>query len=135
MSRGGYREKSGRKSGWNHADTKTIRVPMVFADRLLEIAHALDSGEVIDSVTKSIDSVTQSKQSVTEPNRKVDSVSKSKSDNVTKSMDSVTRSNQVCPNCGSEDWGVEGYRTVKSGQRKQKRKCKRCDRIWSVAIE
>lgn len=121
MSRGGYREKAGRKSGWYHPETCTIRVPAIFADRLLEIAHALDSGEVIDFVT-------QSKRSDTKSKRNIDFVSKSKIDN-------VTESNEACPNCGANDWTVEGYRTLKSGQRKQKRKCKQCDRIWSVALD
>jgi hypothetical protein len=51
MARGGYREKAGRKSGWvsgcKFEDTKLIRVPVTIADRLLEIAHKLDSGEII----------------------------------------------------------------------------------------
>lgn len=57
MTRGGYREKAGRKSTWvsgcKFEDTKLIRVPSAIADRLLEIAHNLDSGELIDSDTKS----------------------------------------------------------------------------------
>jgi hypothetical protein len=57
MPRGGRREKAGRKSSWvsgcKFEDTKLIRVPVTIADRLLEIAHKLDGGEVIDSETKS----------------------------------------------------------------------------------
>jgi hypothetical protein len=57
MPRGGRREKSGRKSSWvsgcKFEETKLIRVPVAVADRLLEIAHKLDSGEVIDLETKS----------------------------------------------------------------------------------
>jgi hypothetical protein len=52
--RGGHRPGAGRKSGWNHSETQMIRVPKVFAQQLLEIAHRLDEGEVIDSESKSI---------------------------------------------------------------------------------
>lgn len=65
MPRGGFRENSGRKGGWQNAETKTIRVPKVFASRLLEIAKLLDSGASIEIVTESklesIESVTKSK--------------------------------------------------------------------------
>jgi hypothetical protein len=58
MSRGGYREKAGRKSTWTSGcrfeDTKLIRVPAAIADKLLEIAHKIDDGEDIDSETKSL---------------------------------------------------------------------------------
>jgi hypothetical protein len=57
MVRGGRREKAGRKSTWvsgcKFEDTKLIRVPATIANELLEIAHKLDSGEAIDSETKS----------------------------------------------------------------------------------
>ena len=63
--RGGYRENAGRKSGWNHKDTCTIRVPKEFASQLVEIARRLDKGEKIDNDTESIhrekDLVTKSK--------------------------------------------------------------------------
>lgn len=45
MGRGGHRDGAGRKSGWNHADTQTIRVPKVFAAQLLDIARQLDLGK------------------------------------------------------------------------------------------
>lgn len=65
MPRGGRREKAGRKSTWmsgcKFEDTKSIRVPAAIASELLEIAHKLDSGEVIESETKSnIEIVTKS---------------------------------------------------------------------------
>jgi hypothetical protein len=57
MPRGGRREKAGRKSSWisgcKFEETKLIRVPIAISDRLLEIAHKLDNGEVIDLVSKS----------------------------------------------------------------------------------
>ena len=56
MPRGGKREGSGRKSTWKSGckfeDTKLIRVPKAIADDVLEIAHKLDSGDSLDSVTK-----------------------------------------------------------------------------------
>ena len=74
MSRGGYREGSGRKSGWNNRETTVIRVPKVFAEQLLQIAQKLDRGEQIEPITKSnskrIGKVTKSKKrnnSVTQP--------------------------------------------------------------------
>lgn len=114
--RGGFREGAGRRSGWINKETQTIRVPKIFAAQLLEIAKKLDEGEVIDFVSKSkngIESVTKSKL---------------------KRADSVTESNDSCPYCGASDWGIEGYRTLQSGQRKQKRICKNCARMWSVSI-
>ena len=36
------------KPKWKQGRTRTIRVPVVLADQLLEIAHRLDSGESID---------------------------------------------------------------------------------------
>lgn len=53
MGRGGYREGSGSKPKWIHGKTKTIRVPEVLVGRILEIAHMLDEGKVIDDVTQS----------------------------------------------------------------------------------
>ena len=40
--RGGYRPGSGPKPKWNSGDTKAIRVPVVFADRLLALARFMD---------------------------------------------------------------------------------------------
>lgn len=68
MPRGGQRKNAGRKSGWEHSETVVIRVPQVFADRLLEIAKLLDKGGVLDSVTES---KTQDDELVTESVRQV----------------------------------------------------------------
>jgi hypothetical protein len=58
MPRGGRRDGSGRKSTWvsgcKFEDTKLIRVPTAIANKLLEIAHKLDSGEIIDLETESL---------------------------------------------------------------------------------
>ena len=63
-TRGGYRENAGRKSGWNHRETCTIRIPKTFASQLVELARRLDKGEKIDTDTESFllgkDFVTQS---------------------------------------------------------------------------
>jgi hypothetical protein len=37
------------QSSWNSGVTKTIRVPIVLADQILEYARALDSGDVVSS--------------------------------------------------------------------------------------
>lgn len=115
--RGGQREGAGRKSAWKNGETQTIRVPKILVAQLLEIAKRLDEGELIDFVSQS--------------KLKIESVSKSSS----RAIASVTGSSEACPHCGVADWRIEGYRTVKSGQRKQKRQCRNCDRIWSVLIE
>ena len=44
MPRGGMRCTSW-KATWKHGATKTIRVPIALADRVLEITRALDEGE------------------------------------------------------------------------------------------
>lgn len=53
MPRGGYRENAGGKPTWISGKTKTIRVPIVLADRVIELARKLDEGRRIDDVTKS----------------------------------------------------------------------------------
>lgn len=59
MNRGGYRETAGRKTSWmsgcKFKDTKLIRIPIVIADKLLRIAHRLDSNESIDSTEELIE--------------------------------------------------------------------------------
>jgi predicted nuclease with TOPRIM domain len=55
MPRGGYHpdaERWGRKPAWNDSETKTIRVPKMLAEEILEIAHKLDNDETIDFETK-----------------------------------------------------------------------------------
>ena len=68
--RGGYRDNAGRKSSWKHSVTQTIRVPKVFAQQLVKLAHQLDNGEAIDTDTKSkqssIDNDTDSKAAVSD---------------------------------------------------------------------
>jgi hypothetical protein len=59
MVHGGFRSGAGRKTSWcsgcTFEKTKLIRVPIVLSDKLLELAHSLDSGEQVDIVTKSND--------------------------------------------------------------------------------
>ncbi|MCC5619102.1 hypothetical protein LC605_29285 [Nostoc sp. CHAB 5836] len=52
---GGYREKSGRKSTWNHKQTSTIRIPKAFEQELMRYARYLDTGFILDNKTESID--------------------------------------------------------------------------------
>jgi tRNA(Ile2) C34 agmatinyltransferase TiaS len=54
MPRGGSRENAGRKTAWKNAETQVIRVPKVLVPKLMQIARKLDSGELLDFVTKSI---------------------------------------------------------------------------------
>ncbi len=51
--RGGYRRNAGRKAGWRHGATKTIRVPIALREELLEISKQLDRGEYICQKTYS----------------------------------------------------------------------------------
>jgi hypothetical protein len=50
MRRGGFREGSGRKSEWSKGGSPTtpIRVPDNLVKRVLEYAHMLDRGEIIE---------------------------------------------------------------------------------------
>jgi hypothetical protein len=61
MSRGGYREGSGGISTWKQGKTKTIRVPIALADRLLELARAMDNDDTVVINLSTVDSVTESK--------------------------------------------------------------------------
>ena len=45
MGRGGYRRHAGRKAGWRHGATQTIRVPIALTEELLDIGRKLDRGE------------------------------------------------------------------------------------------
>lgn len=42
--RGGARERGGRPSPWKNGPTKTIRIPEVFAEAVLDVVKKLDSG-------------------------------------------------------------------------------------------
>lgn len=50
LSWGGYREKSGRKSTWNHKQTSTIPIPKAFEEELMRYARYLDTGWILDGV-------------------------------------------------------------------------------------
>lgn len=47
MNRGGSRRGAGRKAGWRHGETQTIRIPVALREQLLEIARQLDNKEFI----------------------------------------------------------------------------------------
>ncbi len=51
--RGGKRKNAGRKPIWNNSDTCTIRVPRIYARKLMQLARRWDSGEDVDIDTKS----------------------------------------------------------------------------------
>ena len=52
-NRGGSRLNAGRKSNWSTSETQTIRVPISLVNPILQMAHKLDSGQNIESDTKS----------------------------------------------------------------------------------
>lgn len=47
MPRGGKRKNAGRKGTWLNGTTTTIRVPVSLASKVLEVAHAIDSGQEV----------------------------------------------------------------------------------------
>ncbi len=47
MSRGGYRKGAGRKANWRQGETKTIRVPVILEDQILDLAQKLDRGKCV----------------------------------------------------------------------------------------
>lgn len=49
--RGGWRQNAGRKAGWRHGETQTIRVPVALKEQLLEIGRQLDNGEFVGNPT------------------------------------------------------------------------------------
>ncbi|GEM_PF-2739578 len=57
MVRGGKRERAGCKTTWESGvkfeETSPIRVPVYIKDKVLEIAHRLDAGELLESVSNS----------------------------------------------------------------------------------
>lgn len=62
MPRGGKREGAGGVSTWKHGKTKTIRVPVALAERILAIARQIDDSIVpFDSDTGSKVAVSESK--------------------------------------------------------------------------
>lgn len=50
---GGHREKSGRKSTWNHKQTSTIRIPKAFEQEVMRYARYLDAEFILDKETDS----------------------------------------------------------------------------------
>lgn len=53
MSRGGKRKGAGGKPTWKNGKTKTIRVPIVLAEEVLNYARELDEKGVIEDDTES----------------------------------------------------------------------------------
>lgn len=53
MPRGGYRKNAGRKTKWKHGKTTSIRVPIVLANQILEIAQKIDKDQLLEIDTKS----------------------------------------------------------------------------------
>jgi hypothetical protein len=53
MPRGGRREGAGGRFKWRHGKTKTIRVPEVLVNQILEYAQKLDIESIIEHDTRS----------------------------------------------------------------------------------
>ena len=53
MPKGGVRKNAGARSKWKQGKTKMIRVPEVLADKILQYAHDLDEGAIIDTEAES----------------------------------------------------------------------------------
>lgn len=52
VTRGGYRQGSGRKGQWKTGATKAVKLPVALIPKLVEIAKVLDEGgEVLEVVT------------------------------------------------------------------------------------
>lgn len=66
MPRGGYRPGAGAKSSWRYGKTTTIRVPVVLAKQLLEIARKLDDNESVESVSESFAELIKNRDLTTE---------------------------------------------------------------------
>lgn len=122
MARGGSRQGAGRKSTWasgcTFKDTTLIRVPSKLAPKLLEIAHKLDAGETIDSVTKpdnqELELVDCNLTSIedTQP-QEIDSVTKSETPFTNKESDLVTKTEVLSdkPKQGLVDYKKEKPQT------------------------
>jgi len=61
MPRGGSRSGAGVISTWKQGRTKTIRIPISLADRLIEVARAMDEGNEVVINLSTIEPVTESK--------------------------------------------------------------------------
>lgn len=62
MPRGGVRQGAGSKPTWKHGKTKPVRVPVALAERILEVARAMDRGEKgIKQIHTLAEPVTESK--------------------------------------------------------------------------
>jgi len=51
MSRGGPRLNAGAKPKWKHGKTKTIRVPEILLNKIMEYAKKLDNEDAIEIVS------------------------------------------------------------------------------------
>ncbi|WP_190240913.1 hypothetical protein [Nostoc sp. 'Peltigera membranacea cyanobiont' 210A] len=56
---------------WNNGKTRTIRVPVVLAEQILEYAYAVDSGHVMDQqmILRAIDSFVETRIAEFHPNQ------------------------------------------------------------------
>lgn len=138
MPRGGKREKSGRKSNWNHSKTQLIRVPEVFVEQIIALARELDGkgsldsvqnlkGELdnlqldlLDSVVSSLDLIPSSETAST-PEKMVEK----------RFIPIVQTSNTLCPQCQSSSLKKDG----KTKEGKQRYECKVCKKRFVERTE
>ena len=112
MPRGGHRENAGRKAVWKNAETQVIRVPKALVPQLIQIARKLDSGELLDFVTKSI--------SVASDKPAADPIEISPGQ-----LSLLDKLELVCPRCGSAKLKKNGKESDR-----QKYKCLACTKYF-----
>lgn len=88
-TRGGRRENAGRKSNWKNKNTITIRVPKAIVCQVIELAHKIDCGEIIELDTES---KKPKNEIITQSNQEAEEL---KSDFVTKSILSYNQAIQI----------------------------------------
>jgi formate dehydrogenase maturation protein FdhE len=138
VPRGGKREKSGRKSNWNHSKTQLIRVPAVFVEQIMALARELDSESNLDFVQN------LKEESTTIQLDLLDSVVSTPA--LISSLEGVStpekiiekryvpmgqNSNTLCPQCQSSSLKKDG----KTKEGKQRYECKVCKKRFVERAE
>ncbi|GAX36219.1 hypothetical protein [Nodularia sp. NIES-3585] len=103
---GGYREKSGRKSTWNHKETSTIRIPKALEQEVMRYARYLDAGLELDNETDS----SQGDDFVTESNLTVvERINDEFEDEINSSLETINALNTTDQLERVTESGFEGY--------------------------
>lgn len=152
MTRGGKREKAGRKSTWasgcKFGDTKLIRVPSAIASQVLDIAHQIDAGQpLINPDSKALRSnenelpITE-QLSFLESHDRLVKVPLAIEARVIKYIENLKYSLEskksprnkfglLCPECKSDDICKHGF-SGNGSLKKQVYKCKTCSRRFTA---